>query len=67
MDVSIDKEAHEGNRHVTKNHKMAQLYLEQSRELGMKSGLKETDGLLTSILGFPEVLKTERPELGNGE
>jgi uncharacterized protein (TIGR00255 family) len=46
---------------------LAHLYLEQLRDLGQKSGLKEPDGLLTSLLGFPEVMKTERPELGDEE
>jgi uncharacterized protein (TIGR00255 family) len=67
VDLSIYTESPEGDRNVTINHKLAQLYLEQIRDLGQKSGLKEPDGLLTSILGFPEVLKTERPELGDGE
>lgn len=67
VDLSIYTESPEGDRNVTINHKLAQLYLEQIRDLGQKSGLKEPDGLLTSLLGFPEVLKTERPELGDEE
>jgi len=67
VDLSIYTESPEGDRNVTINHKLAQLYLEQIRDLGQKSGLKEPDGLLTSLLGFPEVLKTERPELGEEE
>jgi len=67
VDLSIYTESPEGERNVTINHKLAQLYLEQIRDLGQKSGLKEPDGLLTSLLGFPEVMKTERPELGDEE
>ncbi len=67
VDLSIYTESPEGDRNVTINHKLAQLYLDQIRELGAKTGLKEPDGLLTSILGFPEVLKTERPELSDEE
>jgi uncharacterized protein (TIGR00255 family) len=67
VDLSIFTESPEGDRNVTINHQLAQLYLNQIRELGEKSGLKEPDDLLTSLLGLPEVLKTERPELSEEE
>jgi len=67
VDLSIYTESPEGDRNVTINHKLAQLYLDQIRDLGEKAGLKEPDDLLTSLLGFPEVLKTERPELNEEE
>lgn len=67
VDLSIYTESPEGDRNVTINHKLAQLYLDQIRDLAEKSGLQEPEGLLTSLLGFPEVLKTERPELSDDE
>lgn len=67
VDLSIYTESPEGDRNVTINHKLAQLYLDQIRDLAEKSGLQEPEGLLTSLLGFPEVLKTERPELSHDE
>src|SRR6056297_1851464 len=67
VDLSIYTESPEGDRNVTINHQLAQLYLGQIRDLAEKSGLKEPEGLLTSLLGFPEVLKTERPELSDEE
>lgn len=67
VDLAIFTESPEGDRNVTINHRLAQLYLHQIRELGEQSGLKEPDDLLTSLLQLPEVLKTERPELSKEE
>lgn len=67
IDLSIFTESPEGDRIVTINRTLAKQYLNQIRELGSEAALNEPEGLLTSLLGLPEVLRTERPELSAEE
>jgi uncharacterized protein (TIGR00255 family) len=67
IDLSIFTESPEGDRIVTINRALAKQYLDQIRDLGKDTELTEPDGLLTSLLALPEVLRTERPELSAEE
>jgi uncharacterized protein (TIGR00255 family) len=67
IELNIYTESAEGDRKVILNENLALVYLQQIRRLQEKSGLEIPEGMLSTLLGLPDVLLTERPELDEDE
>lgn len=67
VDFAIYTESHDGDRRASINEPLALAYLRDLIQLSDKAGIKPGDSLLSTVLGLPEVVQTERPELSEEE